>query len=240
MSIRVCASPPHWPFRRSSTQQIPRRAPTSHRARRRPGRVALHDGRASGPVPAAHEPRGPAEVPELHGLPHAVAPAVGAAPHGRPSFGSGRSESVGDGDGSNDPLAQLACAALLQVLHLTLNVHEIDSRWRMGQLLCRLLSRLSTSPLLIAPHVPSLAQWLPTAWAACGDEQLMQEATLDAAATMVDACSSPALQPPWQLIAAGLDLVARAGGWPAIIERLQRSFETPGSSGAGSEDECTP
>ena len=71
-----------------------------------------------------------------------VSPRAPTAANGK----SGSSEPVGDGDGSNDPLAQLACAALLQVLHLTLNVHEIDSRWRMGQLLCRLLSRLSTSP----------------------------------------------------------------------------------------------
>ena len=127
-------------------------------------------------------------------------------------------------DGTVDPLAQLASAALLQVLHLTLNVHEIDSRWRMGQLLCRLLSRLAAAPALLAPHLHALAQWLPTAWAACGEEQLMQEATLDAAATMIDACGSPQLQPPLPLLAAGMDLVALATGGP---------LDPAGANGAG-------
>jgi len=120
---------------------------------------------------------------------------------------------VGD-NGSGDPLALLASAALLQVLHLSLSVRDIESRWRMGQLLCRLLSRLATAPTLLQPHLPNLAQWLPTAWAACGEEQLMQEATLDAAATMVEACGSPELAPPIQLLAASLELVALATGGP--------------------------
>ena len=61
----------------------------------------------------------------------------------------------------------------------------------------------------------------------------MQEATLDAAATMVDACSSPALQPPWQLIAAGLDLVARATGGPLDASSLTTQQQPAANAGNG-------
>ena len=67
----------------------------------------------------------------------------------------------------SDPLARLAASALLPVLHLSLHVKEIDSRWRMGQLLVRLLTRLAAAPALLEPQLPALTEWLPTAWAAC-------------------------------------------------------------------------
>ena len=105
-----------------------------------------------------------------------------------------------------DHLARLAASALLPVLHLSLHVREIDSRWRMGQLLCRLLMRLAAAPRLLQPHFGALTEWLPTAWAACEGEQLLQEATIDAASTMLGACP----QPPLPLISASLELVALA------------------------------
>ena len=150
--------------------------------------------------PRANTPPAPPPPPTATANGYANAAAAGGAAGG------------GGSDDGGDPLAQLASAALLQVLHLSLSVREIESRWRMGQLLCRLLARLATAPALLAPHLQSLAQWLPTAWAACGDEQLMREATLDAAATMVEACSAPELMPPLQLLAASLELVSHAIG----------------------------
>lgn len=128
-----------------------------------------------------------------------------------------------------EPLAQLAATALMpvppqslhlltgtplhadyrldgQVLHLSLYVREIDSRWRMGQLLCRLLSRLGTAPHLLQPHLPALTQWIPTAWAACGGEQLLQEAAVDSVTTLLLAVDSA----PAPLLGAALDLVAAA------------------------------
>ena len=108
-----------------------------------------------------------------------------------------------------DPLARLASSALLPVLRLTLHMKEIDSRWRMGQLLVRLLARLAAAPNLLALHYPALTEWLPTAWAACDGEQLLLEATLDAADTMLASC--PSQHPPHlPLISAAINLVARA------------------------------
>ena len=105
-----------------------------------------------------------------------------------------------------DPLAKLAASALLPVLHLSLHVAEMDSRWRMTQLLCRLLGRLASTPSLLEPQLAALAEWMPTAWAACQGEQLLLEATLDAASTMLTSCHSP---PPFLLVAA-LRLVDQA------------------------------
>ena len=71
------------------------------------------------------------------------------------------------------------------MLQLSLFVSELDSRWKMGQLLCRLLERVSSTPALLQPHHDAMVQWVPAAWAASGGEQLLREATLDTAATML-------------------------------------------------------
>jgi hypothetical protein len=53
---------------------------------------------------------------------------------------------------------------------------------------------------------PSCPVPRPTAWQACGEEQLLREATLDAAATMLTTCPTPHLP----LITSALTLVAHA------------------------------
>ena len=130
----------------------------------------------------------------------------------RGSFGMSEGKLAAGAQEASDPLARLASSALLPVLHLSLHVREIDSRWRMGQLLVRLLTRLASAPSLLAPQLPALTEWLPTAWSACEAEQLLQEATLDAADTMLLACPQPPVlpQPHLPLIAAGINLVALA------------------------------
>ena len=129
-------------------------------------------------------------------------------------IGTNSVDSPGMGPGSlsaGNPLAQLAATALMPVLHLSLHVREIDSRWRMGQLLCRLLSRLGTAPHLLGPHLPALTQWVPTAWLACDGEQLLQEATVDAAITLLQAVD----EAPHGLVSACLELVSVATSWGA-------------------------
>ncbi|KAL1524636.1 hypothetical protein AB1Y20_019523 [Prymnesium parvum] len=122
-----------------------------------------------------------------------------------------------DSDRLLEPLAELAATALLPVLRLSLCVKELDSRWRMEQLLCRLLERLTTTPFLLEPHIGSLAQWLQSAWDCAAGEQLLQEATIDTAATMLRCCGKP----PLSLLQPSLLLVARSlqstsGGAPPI------------------------
>uniref|UniRef100_A0A7S2BDI7 Importin-7/11-like TPR repeats domain-containing protein n=1 Tax=Haptolina brevifila TaxID=156173 RepID=A0A7S2BDI7_9EUKA len=168
-----------------------------------------------------------------------TSPRADLAPRMPPSW---KTESAEGGSGGNsssctDPLARLAASALLPVLHLSLHVHEIDSRWRMAQLLCRLLGRLASAQSLLLPQLPALAEWLPTAWAACGGEQLLQEATLDAGVTMLGACHEPSSP----LLLAGLSLVAQATedaappvGLVEVALRLWRSC-VAGASHAHSE-----
>eukprot|EP00965_Chrysotila_dentata_P065340 2165146-Pleurochrysis_carterae.AAC.1 len=92
---------------------------------------------------------------------------------------------------------------------LVLTVSEVDSRWRLLQLVSRLLNRLSAVAKHALPHAPpppqpslpsplppplqahvcALCEWLPAAWGACNGEQLLQEATLDCAVAAVAVCA---------------------------------------------------
>ena len=70
-------------------------------------------------------------------------------------------------------LARLASYAMVPVLQLSLTVVATESRWRMIQLLTRLLAALDEGGQPIAGHLDALQQWLPTAWTACHGEQLL-------------------------------------------------------------------
>ena len=74
-----------------------------------------------------------------------------------PTWGSKPTEEEANGDACTDPLARLAASALLPVLHLSLHVQEVQSRWRMAQLLCRLVGRLATAQPLLQPMLPALS-----------------------------------------------------------------------------------
>ena len=75
----------------------------------------------------------------------------------------------------------------MPVLQLSLTVVATESRWRMIQLLTRLLAALDEGGQPITGHLDALQQWLPTAWAACHGEQLLMEAVVDSAAAMLAA-----------------------------------------------------
>ena len=64
------------------------------------------------------------------------------------------------------------------MFRLSLSVQELDSRWRMGQLLCRLLERLGSLPssqqqLLFAFYLGAMQEWMSSVWEAANGEQLL-------------------------------------------------------------------
>ena len=122
------------------------------------------------------------------------------------SDGGGGGNGGGDGGAHRAMLARLASYAMVPVLQLSLTVVATESRWRMIQLLTRLLAALDEGGQPIAGHLDALQQWLPTAWTACHGEQLLMEAVLDSASAML-AAARPA---PLPLLLASLQLVDAA------------------------------